>query len=686
MSRVSRKSSLSPSATRGSSAIDLGKDSGVDMGRKTQPSATSGGIGVTQEVGSVGGMTVTGGVSVEVSPLSIGISGSPNYEDPSKNAISISGSAELPGGILGISGGATINTNTGEITGGSIGGEIGGLGINVSASSEGDVGVEFTLQIPFTPVELSLGLEFPKKKEDLPAVIPIPSNSANIGFPVEEIIPLLDNSKCYHAVFLWHAYIQTEFIWTPDPNIFVRNSTPEDVHGQGVWVNNQNRFYAVKAESLPYARTPAYLEYHEPPKVSLQQSYYYPQEFTKYKANFKAWAQLNSSLQIIVPGGYKYNENILMPFHQTGTGAFIKNYIETWRPPGQIWDISVYEIPCSGSGLPQRVTPFIPPPASLTPPFPNPPPRRKEVDTCCQENLKFLRAIYSKLGLARFPGQLPATIIQEVPNEGEEPAEPPQVPIPDLVSFMDWIFKRDDERWGQWEIQINVKDADVTKEGDQKKQVKFPNLAESIAEIEGQMLSLSTNVDALIAITTKNLVESGLSRQEAIKGYLASKSIIKYMAFKTQEIDVALPLCFTPGAETIDQLVKESELHLKGLDYTEKETLRDIFLDLLQAAAVIRAVHWQRIDTKKDTKSQLLGLLKGSVDLANSIRNPTKPTDGSGEPNPAQNFEDFLDSAEDGFRNVTGITDMQNPYGKTPDRRPRIRQIGDNIAQAGKDN
>lgn len=308
------------------------------------------------------------------------------------------------------------------------------------------------------------------------------------------------------------------------------------------------------------------------------------------------------------------------------------------------------------------------------------------MDTCCQENLKFLRAIYTKLGLARFPGELPSTIIQEIPNEGEEPAEPPQEPIPDLVSLLDWQFRRDDERWGQWEVQINVKDSDITKEGDQGKSVKFPNLAESVAEIEGQMLSLTTNIDAVLAIATKNLVESGLARQEAIKGYLASKSIIKYMAFKSTEIDVTVPSCFTPGAETIHDLIAESEIHLKGLDYTEKETLRDIFLDLLQAAAVIRAVHWQRIDTKKDTKSQLLGILKGSLDLANSIKNPTKPTDGEEKPNPAQNFEDFLDSAESGFTNTTGITDIQNPYGKTPDRRPRIRQIGDNISQAGGDN
>jgi hypothetical protein len=54
--------------------------------------------------------------------------------------------------------------------------------------------------------------------------------------------------------------------------------------------------------------------------------------------------------------------------------------------------------------------------------------------------------------------------------------------------------------------------------------------------------------------------------------------------------------------------------------------------------------------------------------------------------NPESNFEDFIDSVEDGFRNTTGVTDVQNPYGKPPNRRPRIRQIGDNISQAGADN
>jgi hypothetical protein len=252
--------------------------------------------------------------------------------------------------------------------------------------------------------------------------------------------------------------------------------------------------------------------------------------------------------------------------------------------------------------------------------------------------------------------------------------------------LLNWQFERDDERWGQWQVELDIKDSDVTEEGDQKKQIKLPNLAESVAEFQGQLLSIMTNIDALVALQIKTLAEAGMSRQEGIKGYLAAKAIIKYMAFKATEIDVPVPMTFTAGAESISELLKESEGHIKGTDYTEKETLRDVQLDLLQAAAIIRAVHWQRIDTKTDTKSQLLSILKWSAQLADSLL--TKPQNKGGDGtektfDPENNFEDFLDNVEDGFRKTTGVTDIQNPYGKPPSRRPRIRQVGDSISQAG---
>ena len=665
MSRVSRKSELSPSITRGSSGIDLGKNSGVDMGRKSEPSITSGGIGLKQEVTNIGGMSVSGGIEVDLTPVDFGV----NY-NASERTVSIATGAEIPGGLLGVSGGIEIDLNTGQVIGGSIGGEVGGLGINVSNSQKGGLGIEFTLQIPGTPIELSIGFGFPPKDPELTLT---PGSDTPISWE-KPIFPTGDPSKFCTIVVAFSIR-----------RIGIDSNGNLDFHyediGTGTYDLEKNHATGQQkiVNNYPY------------PIQSPDTAYYVGGFSSNTSFSYPSYPGVNG-ISLTADDGYQVGllyryygrQDRLYNFLNSSEVYYQKNLIHGQVKIIETKTFQIIHFSCTPGSPTPTPTPT-PSPSPLPPPspFPNPPPRRqKKVDECCRLNLAFLRLIYTKLGLAKFPGQLPNTIIQEVAGEGEEPSEPPQVPIPDLVSLLNWTFERDDERWGQWVVQINVKDSDITKEGDQSKPVKFPNLAESIAEIEGQILSLSANVDALVAITTKNLVESGLGRQEAIKGYLAAKSIIKYMAFKTTEIDVDIPACFTPEAQTIHELVNESTIHFKGIDYTEKETLRDIYLDLLQAAAIIRAVHWQRIDTKRDTKTQLLELLKGTAGLANSVKNPTTPN-GTKQPKSTQDFEDFIDTVEDGFRNVAGVADAENPYGKTSDRRPRIRQIGENISQAG---
>jgi hypothetical protein len=169
-SRVSSKSSLSPSSGSGSNRIDLGKDSGIDMGKKSQVSASSGGIGVTQEITSIGGVSVTGGVSVDVSPIGLDISG-----NPEKGEVSIAASAEVPGGIVGLGGGVTVDTGTGQVKGGSISGEVGGFGVEISTDEDGNMGLGVSVQIPFSPITIELGIE-QKKEEKKPTPTPTPTS------------------------------------------------------------------------------------------------------------------------------------------------------------------------------------------------------------------------------------------------------------------------------------------------------------------------------------------------------------------------------------------------------------------------------------------------------------------------------------------------------------------------------
>jgi hypothetical protein len=663
MSRVSRKSELSPSITKGSNGINLGKDSGVNMGGKAQPSVTSGGIGITQEVTNVGGVSVSGGVNVDITPVDFGIS-----VNPSEGTVAVATGAELPGGLLGISGGIEIDTNTGQIIGGGLGGEIGGLGINVSNSQKGGIGIEFTFQIPGTPISLSLGFGFPPKEEPTPTPTPTPTPGTENPIPFSPPPPgpfppppLPSTGGSSICTVIVEQEDRVWVLWDDGRDEYAFSNTTGSVEINDLGYKKIFSSFTSKSRS----RSGSVQDYTSP----VQEFYpnWHQTPLYDYFGQGGIFGASGREAEV-----YKLINSYCHGYYERAD-IFSKGY------RAYTYKVIYSDCPLSGTDIPP------PNPPNLSP-FPNPPPRKQnKMDACCRENLAFLRVIYTRLGLARFPGQLPNTIIQEVPQEGEEPAEPPQVPIPDLVSLLNWQFERDDERWGQWQVQIDIKDVDITKEGDQKKSIKLPNLAESMAEFEGQLLSIMTNVDALVALQIKNLAESGMARQEAIKGYLASKAIIKYMAFKSTEVDVPVPMTFTAGAETISKLLEESEGHIKGTDYVEKETLRDVYLDLLQAAAIIRAVHWQQIDTKTDRKSQLLSILKGSVDLATSITKPKTPNgDGSEKTfDPDKDFEDFIDSVEDGFRNTTGISDVQNPYGKPPNRRPRIRQIGDNISQAG---
>jgi len=678
--RLSRKADLSPSITRGSNGIDLGKNSGVDMGRKSEPSVTSGGIGITQEVTKIGGVGVSLGVGVDITPIDFGVSA-----NPAEGTISIATGAEIPGGLLGVAGGVTIDTNTGQIIGGSIGGEIGGLGINLSNSEKGGLGIEFTLQIPGTPIEFSLGLGFPPGEEPkTPTPTPTPTPGGfDPSIPPPKLpkpiypIPTPGNICTVYFGFSFFYWNWLSFYET----VKVGNQVYQDYgnYNNGILMGGRTGQRTVNYYNNPGAQN-SRISLDEPIRQLYSNHYYFTGSPYYVDVAFYVDEERKSSLIISVRGA---EENIYRYIESLNKNEEYNLYNNTERIIHQEYYF-IISSNCSNSPPP----PPPPDPPQYAPPlrFPNPPPRRqKKVDSCCRETLIFLRAIYTRLGLAKFPGKLPSTIIQEVQKEGEAPPEPPSVPIPDLTSLLMWQFEHDDERWGQWQVEINIKDSDITKEGDQGKSIKLPNLAESIAEFEGQLLSIMTNVDALVALQVKTLAESGMARQESIKAYLASKAIIKYMAFKSTETDVPVPMTFTAGAETISELLKESEGHIKGTDYVEKETLRDVYLDLLQAAAIIRAVHWQKIDSKTDTKSQLLNILKGSVNLAVSIAKPQNPNGDNGEKtfDPDKDFEDFIDSVEDGFRNTTGITDIQNPYGKPPNQRPRIRQIGDNISQAG---
>jgi hypothetical protein len=91
--------------------------------------------------------------------------------------------------------------------------------------------------------------------------------------------------------------------------------------------------------------------------------------------------------------------------------------------------------------------------------------------------------------------------------------------------------------------------------------------------------------------------------------------------------------------------------------------------DLLQSAAIVRAVFWRKLNAKGNIAQEMADLIKNQSESAETIQNP-KNAEGKTD------FDAFIEKVEVGFTNESGASDPNHPYGRDYAERPRIRQLG----------
>lgn len=311
--------------------------------------------------------------------------------------------------------------------------------------------------------------------------------------------------------------------------------------------------------------------------------------------------------------------------------------------------------------------------------------KRKCCMQCCQgsqaqerrrdeengEILKLLKEIKKAVGVDEFPVKLPASLISK--DEGFVGNLIPNPPaseenIPRLIGRFIRYF---DEIMGQWEIPIEIKDADPTKPGDQPKGVKLHNIAECLADMYGMAFDSYLLNQQLLQLNSKNLIETGMTKQNVVQNYYALMCLVDFFGFKYREIEAELPLSFKPGEEEFEKFLKDSTQKLKvfDLDVNDKNvvTYKDDMFKLLEAAQIIKAVHFRKLDHKGDMKQQIIDLVKLASQYAGKVKD--------GDINPSgearDDFADWLEDAETEFSRKTGVN-TQNPYGRPYDQRPRL--------------
>ena len=266
---------------------------------------------------------------------------------------------------------------------------------------------------------------------------------------------------------------------------------------------------------------------------------------------------------------------------------------------------------------------------------------------------------YYRQGLNEFPANLPPTLIST-----KEPSKE-NINIQNSTKLFSWYVERFDEIVGQFEIPIEIKDADASTPGEQPQSIRLPNLAEAIAEMFTLSFQSYINSETILNLATRNLIETGMDKKQNFVTYKLLQSMTDWVGFKQRDIKLKLPLSFTLNKTRYDEILQESEVDVNCVEFDDKFGLEADMMRFREAAGILQAVHKRKLDPNGDIKGQILQYLLNTFKGVNKV---------NGE---EIDLEKLFTQIENGFTDIPTVGDPTKPYGRPFTQRPKIRNLND---------
>jgi hypothetical protein len=230
-----------------------------------------------------------------------------------------------------------------------------------------------------------------------------------------------------------------------------------------------------------------------------------------------------------------------------------------------------------------------------------------------------LAVMRHRSGHFRYPARVPYNI-------GRSEDDPREI-IAD-VDWQLWLVENLDAWFGQYPIKMKYKNADG-----EVKDLELYNQAETLAEMMGILLTLSSDTDVLTELGFKATVEAIKAQTSAIQAADYGKAIADYLGFRSKASTRNLPLSINPKGTNIRDALSESTQKVQRFENVDKESLADYLKELLVGVAIIKAALYrplnenrdelpgdrirEDIETSRDESDQEW------LDFLNDVRNPT---------------------------------------------------------------
>lgn len=269
------------------------------------------------------------------------------------------------------------------------------------------------------------------------------------------------------------------------------------------------------------------------------------------------------------------------------------------------------------------------PPLSNTQAPPAPPysPNGEPPMCNCEETQDLLRLIARRLGTDSYPVTVPKSLVDsENTTEKQE----------SLTELLFWTIKQMDGLAGQFPIEIEIKDADPSQQGDQARKVKVPNIAEGIAELLGLNIKTSGNSDIHTSFLMRLAAEVIATKNAALVTQDYAKANASYLGYKGNTVKRKVNYAFNvTKLENLERILEESEKNIIGWQDEDKNTVQAYLEKLMFAAGIIKQAFFRpnsEQDKLLEQISNVLGL--GQDDEAvddnwreflKAINNPENP-------------------------------------------------------------
>ena len=215
--------------------------------------------------------------------------------------------------------------------------------------------------------------------------------------------------------------------------------------------------------------------------------------------------------------------------------------------------------------------------------------------------------VAKRLGTSAYPMEVPQSLLQGFGDKTQK--------IDSNAEFLHWLTYQLDGLVGQFPINIEVKDIDPLKEGDQKKTIQLPNIAEAIAEMYGLTIKNSVNQEVELNMLLRLAAETIATKNAAIVAQDYSRANATFLGYKANFKPRELQYNFDFTGASLDprskepivleKLLKTVTGYVQGWEIADKETVVGFLQKLMFSAGIIKAVFFRGKGQQKELNREI---------------------------------------------------------------------------------